>query len=289
VWGSSFLLIEVALEGLSPLQIVLGRMCIGAAVLLAVVVTRRLRLPTRPGLWGQLAVVAVTSNVLPYFLFAWAQQSLPSNVAGALNATTPLFTLGLAVALGRESRSSAARVLGLAVGFAGTLVVLAPWQAAGQLGTRGAQLACLAAAASYAVAYVAIDRVVGSPALSPLVLSAGQLTLGAALLLVAAPLYAAEPVALTLPVVASVVVLGALGTGAAYLWNYRLVADVGPTAASVVTYFLPVVAVVLGVAVLAEPLTWNLVVGGLLVLAGAAVAQDRLRVPRSLALTRSGR
>lgn len=280
LWGSSFLFIAVALDGLSPLQIVLARMCIGAAVLLGFVVARHLRLPTSRTLWGHIAVAAVIANVLPYFLFSWAEQSVPSSVAGSLNATTPLFTLGLAMALRQEQRTAGARLTGLVVGFLGALVVLAPWQESGALGSRIGQLACLLATASYAVSYVYIGRFIAGSGLPSLVLSASQLSAGAAMLLVTAPLYAGEPVELTLPVVASIVALGLLGTGAAYILNYRLITDEGPTTASVVSYFLPVVAVTLGVLVLDEPLTWNLAAGAALVLLGVAIAQGRLTMPR---------
>jgi drug/metabolite transporter (DMT)-like permease len=286
LWGSSFLFIAVALDGLSPLQIVLSRMCIGAVVLLAVIAGQRLRLPRERALWGHLVIAALIANVIPYFLFAWAEQSVPSNVAGALNATTPLFTLGLAVALRQEQRSTGARLLGLVIGFLGALLVLAPWQESGALGSRSGQLACLLAAASYAVSYIYMGRFIAGAGIPPLVLSASQLSMGALLLLLTAPLYAAAAVELTLPVVASVLALGALGTGAAYILNYRLLQDEGATTASVVNYFLPIVAVVLGVLVLGEPLTWNLVAGAALVLLGMAIAQGRLQLARARALTR---
>jgi len=276
LWGSSFLLIAVALEGLSPAQIVLARMCVGALVLLAIVRVQGLGLPRERGLWGHFAVAAVIANLIPYFLFAWAERTTPSSVAGALNATTPLFTLGLSVGLGQERRSTGARLAGLVVGFLGALVVLAPWQEAGPLGTRAGQLACLAAAFSYAVSYVYVGRFITGRGFAPLALSAGQLVTGAALLLVASPLYAGTPVAATPQVIAAVLALGALGTGLAYLLNYRLITDEGPTIASTVSYFLPVVAVILGVVVLDEPLTWNLAAGGALVLLGVALAQERL-------------
>lgn len=276
LWGSSFLFIAVALEGLSPAQIVLARMCVGAAVLLAIVRIQRLELPRDLGLWGHLTVAAVIANLIPYFLFAWAERTVPSSVAGALNATTPLFTLGLSVGLRQEQRSTGLRLLGLVVGFLGALVVLAPWQEAGPLGTRSGQLACLGAAFSYAVSYVYIGRYIAGRGVAPLALSAGQLAAGAALLIVTAPLYAVTAVEVSPQVLAAVLALGALGTGLAYLLNYRLITDEGPTTASTVSYFLPVVAVILGVLVLEEPLTWNLAAGGALVLLGVAVAQERL-------------
>jgi drug/metabolite transporter (DMT)-like permease len=111
--------------------------------------------------------------------------------------------------------------------------------------------------------------------LSALVLSTGQLAAGVALLALVAPVVARDPVSLTPTVLASVLVLGVLGTGVAYVLNYQLIADEGAVAASTVTYLIPVVAVVLGALILNEPLTWNLLVGAVIVLVGVAVAEGR--------------
>src|ERR671937_544056 len=104
LWGSSFLFIKVALDGLSPAQIVLARMAAGALVLLAIVAARHEQLPRRPTTWAHIAVAAVVANLVPYFLFGWGEQRVDSAVAGTLNATTPLFTLAIARATGTERR-----------------------------------------------------------------------------------------------------------------------------------------------------------------------------------------
>jgi len=111
---------------------------------------------------------------------------------------------------------------------------------------------------------------------SALVLSTGQVAAGAVLLVLATPMVARSPVMLTPTVIASLLVLGILGTGVAYVLNYRLIADEGAVAASTVTYLIPVVAVVLGALILNEPLTWHLLVGGAIVLVGVAVSEGRL-------------
>ncbi|MGH8887679.1 MAG: DMT family transporter [Egibacteraceae bacterium] len=194
------------------------------------------------------------ANVVPYFLFAWAEQQVPSHVAGALNATTPLFTLGIAIAVGQEERATSSRVVGLLLGFAGASRCSPP-----------GGVACLAAAASYGWSYVYMRRYLTGRGLPPLVLAAGQLTAGSALLVPLTPLLA-DAFSLTPTVLASVAALGALGTGAAYVLNYRLIQDEGATTASTVSYLLTVVAVVLGVLVLREPVTWNLLAGSAVVL-----------------------
>jgi drug/metabolite transporter (DMT)-like permease len=279
LWGSNFLLIRVALEGLSPLEIVAARMLLGAAVLLAVVRARGQRLATGRRVWGHLAVTAIIANIVPYFLFAWAEQTVPSHVAGALSATTPLFTSAIAIGVGQE-RVTARRVVGLLLGFVGAVTVLSPWRQGGLAGCMVGQVACLAAAASYGLSYGYMRRHLTGRGLAPLVLAAGQLTAAAVMLVPFTPLLAAGALHLSPAVAASVVALGTLGTGAAYILNYRLIQDEGATTASTVTYLLPVVAVVLGGLLLGEPVTWSLLTGGVTVLLGVAVTQGRLSLPR---------
>lgn len=280
IWGSSFLLIVYALEGLSPPQLVLGRLVTGTVVLLGVVAARRARLPREPVLWAHLAVMGVGGNVIPYWLFAFAGERISSGLAGILNATTPLFTLLVAMAATRVGwsgeRLTRDRVAGLALGFAGVVVIVAPWAPGALAGSLSGQLAALIASAWYAVAFVYTQRFITPSGYSALVLAAGQLVCATAVLTVLSPLVARTPVQLTPTVLGSVLVLGALHTGIAYQIYYRLVAEAGATSASMVTYLLPVVAVVLGIVVLDEPLRWNAGMGALVVLAGVALAEGRL-------------
>lgn len=280
VWGSSFLFIKVGLQGLGPVQIVLARLSLGAAVLAGVLWLRGTRFPRGLPTWGHLGVAAVFGNVAPYFSFAWAEQYVASNVAGVLNATTPLFTMVLALAATSDRRVSPARLLGLVVGFAGVLVILTPWELLAGGGSWRGQLACLGAAFSYGISYIYISRFLTGRGLPAPVLAAGQLAAATVLLGVTAPLTAAGPVDITWKVAGSMLALGALGTGVAYLLLYRLIGDEGPTAASTVTYLIPIVAVFLGVVGLGEPLTWNLALGTAVVLAGVALTNRNGRAGR---------
>jgi EamA-like transporter family len=144
LWGSSFLWIKLALDGLSPVQLVLVRLALGAAVLVLVVRVRRLRLPRDRTTWLRLTVAAQVANAIPYLLFAIGEQTVSSSLAGALNATTPLWTLGIGLAARTERQVTPVRVVGLLVGFAGALVILAPWNAPSPGAIEGA-LACLGA------------------------------------------------------------------------------------------------------------------------------------------------
>ena len=280
LWGSSFLWIKLALDGLSPVQLVLVRLALGAAVLAVVVRIRRLRLPRDRTTWLHLTLAALVANAIPYLLFAIGEQTVSSSLAGALNATTPLWTLGVGLAARTERQVTTVRVIGLLVGFAGALVILAPWNAPSP-GAIGGALACLGAAASYGLSYVYMGRRLAGRGLSPLVLSAAQLTAATGLLLLVTPAAGLQPIQLTPAVLAAITILGALGTGTAYVLNYRLITDEGPTATSTVTYLLPVVAVVLGIVFLSEPAAAHLLIGTGIVLVGITLVQRRTPAPTS--------
>src|SRR4051794_13710915 len=131
IWGCSFLFIKVGLEGLSPVQVVLGRMAGGAVVLAACLAWQRQPLPRSPRLWAHLMFVSVVANVVPFILLAWGEERVASSRAGVLNATTPLAPALIAAAALPEERLSPPRLAGLLVGFAGVVVVVGPWHAEG--------------------------------------------------------------------------------------------------------------------------------------------------------------
>jgi drug/metabolite transporter (DMT)-like permease len=277
LWGSSFLFIKVSLEGLSPMQIVLARMAAGALVLLGIVAVRHEQLPREPRTWVHIAVAALVGNLIPYFLFGWGEERVDSAVAGTLNATTPLFTLAIAFATRTETTITRERAAGFLLGFLGAVLIVAPWNSSG--GSATGALACLVAALSYGVSYVYMRRYLTGRGTSPIALAAAQITIGALILIITAPVLADQAVDLQLNVIASVLALGTLGTGLAYLLNYRLIQDEGATAASSVTYLLPIIAVILGAIVLSEPITWNLFAGTAVVLAGVATSDSRFARP----------
>jgi len=275
IWGCSFLLIKVSLEGLTPMQVVLGRITLGAVALGGIVVVRSGRLPVDATTWRHLAFVSVLNNLLPFFFFAWGEQRVSSSLAGIYNATTPLFTLLLAMAALPEERPSRTRFAGLLLGFLGVVVIIAPWRGTGGSSLPG-QLACLAAGACYALGIVYTRRFLSGNGHPPLVLATGQLLCSSTLLLAAVPLWTTSAPDLTLRVGLSILALGALGTGLAYLIFYGLIGAVGATSASTVTYLVPLIAVALGVAVLGEHIGWNDFAGAAVVVLGIAVAEGRL-------------
>jgi drug/metabolite transporter (DMT)-like permease len=274
-WGASFLFVAIALEGLSPAQVVLGRLVTGAVALAVICLIGRHRLPPFGRIWGHLLVVGLLLCVVPFLLFAWAQQDISSGLASIYNATTPLMTMLVSLLALREERPTRDRTLGIVVGFLGVLIVLGPWNGLGG-GTALAQLACLGATASYGAAFVYLRRFVSPRGLAAIPVATVQVGLGAVVMLAIAPAVAITPVSLSVPVVLAVLALGALGTGLAYVWNTNIVGAWGATNASTVTYLTPVVGVVLGVIVLAEQISWNEPVGALIVVLGIAITQGRL-------------
>jgi len=278
-WGASFLFVAIALDGLSPAQVVLGRLVTGAVVLAAICLIGRHRLPPFGRVWGHLLVVSLLLCVIPFLLFAWAQQDISSGLASIYNATTPLMTMLISLIALREERPTTARTVGIAVGFLGVMVVLGPWSGVGS-GTALAQLVCLGATARYGAAFVYLRRFVSPRGYAAIPVATVQVGLGAVVMLALAPAVAVAPVSLTATVVWSVLALGALGTGLAYVWNTNVVGAWGATNASTVTYLTPVVGVALGVMILAEQVSWNEPVGAVIVILGIAITQGRIRVAR---------
>jgi len=274
-WGASFLFIKVGLEGLSPAQLVLGRLLSGALALLLLVSVSSVRLPHLGVVWLHLTVVAVLLCVAPFLLFARAEEHVSSGLASIYNATTPLMTMAVALVALPEERPTRSRLVGLLAGFAGVLIVLGPWRGVGA-GSAWAQAQCLLATACYGLAFVYLRRFVAPHRLPAIAAATIQVCAGAVIMLVLSPAFGTHPLQLNARVVSSVAALGVVGTGLAYVWNTNVVSAWGATNASTVTYLTPVVGVSLGATLLSEQLQWNQPVGALLVIAGIAITQDRL-------------
>ena len=276
IWGSAFLWIKLADRGFSPVEVTLARLALGAAVLFAIVLARREKIP-RPGrLWAHIAVAALFANAVPYLLFAVAEQTVDSSTAGIINATTPLWTVVLALAVRHQKSVTSWQAAGLIVGFAGAVLIFTPWHTTGGLFSAGG-LECLAASVSYAVSYIYMDRFLARRGIGPVVLSACQLAAAAVMLAIALAVTGAPTPHVTAESVAAIAVLGIIGTGFAYVLNYQIITSEGATVASTVTYLLPVVAIVLGIVVLGESITAIVVAGIALVLLGVALTRRRTK------------
>ncbi|MFI5618522.1 DMT family transporter [Streptomyces sp. NPDC051567] len=274
VWGFSFLLIKVGTEAYAPFQVALGRVLFGALALLTVLLVRREPLPRGLRTWGHLSVAAVLLNTAPFSLFAYAELTIPSGLAGICNATSPLWGMALSLVALSEDRPTRRRFAGLGLGFLGALTVLGAWQGFSGIDPRGTALALLASLC-YPVGWIYVRRTLASVPGSPVALTGAQLLVSTLQLTLVSALFTTAPAAFPLWPTLAVIALGALGTGMALQMQYGLVAEVGPTTAQMVTYFIPVIATTAGVLALGEELHWNTPVGAAIVLAGAALTQAR--------------
>jgi drug/metabolite transporter (DMT)-like permease len=280
VWGCSFIFIKLGLEFLTPFGVAFGRCALGAATLLVVLKFRSLQLPRDRRVIFHLWIVALLLNVVPGILFALAETEVTSILAGIINAVTPLMTLIAILVVNREEKPKAFQILGLLVGFLGVLTVLGAWQGLGD-NPLWAILVLLGAVACYGISYPYTRRFVMPYKLQPESLVAMQLTLAAVTLL---PFYLYDGIAANkyrIGPLLAMLALGVFGSGFAYLWNFRVMEIAGSAIASSVTYLTPVVAVIVGFIFLNEKVTWYEPVGALIVLLGAAIAQERIRFSRS--------
>jgi drug/metabolite transporter (DMT)-like permease len=275
IWGWSFLFIKVAVAGMTPSAVAGARIALGAVTMLVVVRAQGIVLTRDRTTWRHLLVMGVMFNVLPFTFLAWGEERITSALAAVLNATTPLFAaLMTAILLGERLRR--VQLAGIVLGFVGVAI------AAGVGGSDLAgssvigSLAVVAAALCYGFGYTYARRNLSET--PPLVATTGQLILGS---MVVVPFAVGTSVqhGIDLPPhrLLAIVLLGVLGTGYANFLNYRTIAELGPTRASVVTQLVPVVAVTVGVLFLGEPFRIRLVVGGALTLFGIALLNDRIR------------
>ncbi|MHB1166692.1 MAG: DMT family transporter [Candidatus Nanopelagicales bacterium] len=278
IWGGSFYFIKLGLVALSPAGVALSRLVLGLATMLVISVITRTRLPPRWS-WGPLFVAALLMTSVPWLLFAYGEQHVSSALAGVINGATPLMTLMAILIAFPEEKPTRRRIAGLAVGFAGVLVVMGAWQGLGA-GTWLGIAASTVAIACYGVSFPYVRRHLASGAptrtIAPIALATGLMTMGT---LQAAPMvalggFAHRPIGL--PTVLGMLALGCLGSGIAYVLNFRVIGLADATTASTVTYLTPLVAIIAGALLLDEHLAWNQPLGGALIVAGAAIAQGLL-------------
>ena len=275
VWGCSFIFIKLGLEFLTPFGVAFGRCALGALALLIYLKVKGLSLVRDRKMIGHLWVVALLLNVIPGIFFAWAETEVTSILAGIINAVTPLMTLIAIMLVSRNEKPTAPQIIGLLLGFLGVLTVLGAWKGLGD-NPLWAILVLLAAVTCYGFSFPYSRRFILPAQLTPEVMAATQVTLGAITLL---PLFLMDGIAkdeYRIGPVLAMIALGVFGSGFAYIWNFTIMRAAGSAIASSVTYVTPVVAVVVGLIFLQEKLHWYEPVGALVVLLGAAIAQGRI-------------
>jgi drug/metabolite transporter (DMT)-like permease len=300
IWGSSFLLMKVGLDDLHPVQIVTLRILLAAATLGLLLPLTRGRLPRGRRVWGHLFVSSVFLTVVPFTGFVTGEMYVSSALAGIGNATTPIATVLCALAILPSEHLTSRKLLAVLGGFLGVIVIAEPWNLTGRPDPVGFLLVVLAAS-SYGLGWTynrrhLADADLGGLAQPTALLLCGSMTMVPVALVWwmlspverPSPWAVAEQVAVTgqagagdaYPLwlsVGAVVVLGVVGTGLAYVFQYDVVRAAGTVVGSTVTYLIPVVSVLLGVLVLGERLGAAQLVGFAIVLSAALMVN---RVPR---------
>jgi drug/metabolite transporter (DMT)-like permease len=273
----SFLFIKQGLEFLTPLGVAFGRCSLGAITLIIIAKSKRVELPKDPKIWGHLLVVALLLNVFPGILFALAETKVTSILAGIINAVTPLMTVFAILLIGRDEKPKRAQLIGLALGFIGVATVMGIWNGLGDNPIFYVSMLLLAVTC-YGFSFPYSRRFVMPHKLEPIQMATVQLICAATVLL---PGYLYDGIAKDefrpIPLI-SMLCLGVFGSGFAYIWNFEIIAAAGSAIASSVTFVTPVVAVVAGIIFLGEGITWYEPVGALIVLLGAAIAQERIKL-----------
>jgi drug/metabolite transporter (DMT)-like permease len=278
-WGSSYLWIKIGVETLPPFTLIAGRLLLGGAFLATVVAVAREPLPREPRMYGHLLVMSVVNIVLPFFLITVGEQTIDSALAAILNATVPLTVIVLAPVFLTDERITAPRVLGLAVGFAGVVVLMTPDLVNLTDADLTGELMLLGSSVCYGIGNVYAKRNVHG--LRPMIPALFQVGFAAAITTSLA-MAIERPFELVRPAPEAVVAvawLGILGSGLAYLCYFTVLQRWGATRTSMVAYLLPVVGIALGV-LRGEPVTPERIVGTALIIAGIALVNSRTALRR---------
>lgn len=275
LWGGSFFFSKVALKELLPFTVVLGRVGIAALVLNIVVRTTGQKMPKDVSTWLNFFVMGALNNLIPFSLIFWGQTQIASGLASILNATTPVWTVLLAHLLTKDEKLSTKRLLGVFCGLLGAVIMIGPDALKGLGLNVIAQLAVIGGAISYAFAGIFGKRFKG---FSPLIPATGQVT-ATTLLMFPVALLVDKPFSQPMP---SVITFGAmlglavLSTALAYIIYFRLLSTVGATNLLLVTFLIPVSALLLGMFILEERLDGRHFGGMALISFGLAFIDGRL-------------
>lgn len=275
LWGGSFFFSEVALRALPPFTVVFLRVALGALVLWVFFLASVSKTDRRGLPWKDFMIMGLLNNAIPFSLLVWGQTQISSSLASIINATTPFFTVLVAHVLLADERMSKAKVMGVFAGFTGIVVLMGPGAfGGGDVGLAG-QIACIGAAVSYALAATFGRRFAK---VTPLATATGQVTCSSVLLL---PLMCLvdQPWTLSVPgwdVIGSVIGVAAGSTALAYILYFRILQLAGATNVALVTFLVPVSAIVLGTLILGEVLLPEHIAGMALIAAGLAIIDGRI-------------
>ncbi len=275
LWGGSFFFGKVALAELPPFTLVFGRVFLAAIALNLVVQATGNRMPPSLKTWGAFLVMGALNNLVPFSLIFWGQRQIASGLASILNSTTPVFTVVLAHFLTNDERMTGNRLSGVLLALGGVVVMIGPDVLRGLGAEALAQVAIIGAALSYAFAAVFGRRFKGVP---PLVTAAGQVTT-TAVMMVPIMLVVDRPWTLTSPGMetwAALLCLALFSTALAYVIYFRVLAVAGATNILLVTFLIPVSALLLGTSILGERLDTRHLGGMVLIAFGLGAIDGRV-------------
>jgi len=277
LWGGSFFFVEVAISELPTLTIVLVRVALAAIALWLFIFITGISVPRSLAVWSSFLIMGLLNNVLPFSLIVWGQLHIASGLASILNATTPLFTVLVASALLHDEKITKNKLVGVIVGFVGIVVMIGSSALDGIGLNVAAQLAVIGAALSYAFAGV-YGRRFKTQNINPIVAAAGQVS-ASSLFLLPIVLVIDNPTSIVTPstqVVMALVALALLSTAIAYVLYFQILASAGATNLLLVTFLIPVSAILLGTLILGETLQVSHMIGMAIITIGLIVIDGRL-------------
>jgi len=277
VWGGSFLFISLALHSFPPLTLVLLRCALASLALFVLLRISATRLPRSAVAWWAFLRLGILNIALPFALVAWSQLQIDTGLAAILNATTPLWGVIVCHLFTRDEKATRGKIIGVLLGMAGVAAMIGGDAFIGLDRHLPAQIACVAAALSYAFAGL-YSRGFADLGIAPIQVAAGQM-ITAAMLLLPVALLVDAPWRLPVPHAESLIAIAALGlvsTALAYILFFRLVETAGATNALLVTFLVPLSAILLGTLVLGESLAPRHILGMAMIALGLAAIDGRL-------------
>ena len=268
--------IKIALQEVNPSMLVAFRVLFGLLFGIAVIFIRKIKLPRNSKEWIAMFVLGVTNIAVPFFLISWGERSVDSSVAAILDSTVPLFTIFISHYLLNDDKMTIPKVAGLLIGFAGVVILLSK-----DIGSSGSTIlgqgAVVLASLFYAGSGVYVRK--ATQDMPGVLRSAGPL-FSASIIMWVVVFFTEKPIQVPVEGITwiALLFLGVIGSGFAFVLAFYLIHEIGPTRTSMVTYIFPLGGVILGIAILHEQITWQLIAGGILIVCSLVVANMKLRV-----------
>ncbi len=275
IWSSSFLWIKIAVQEVTPITLVAFRVLFGLLFSVIIILIQRVQVPRDFKTWLPFLILGISNVAIPFFLISWGEQAIDSGIAAILDSTVPLFTIVIAHYLLHDDKMTWPKVIGLLMGFAGVVVLMSK-DVGSSIGPILGQVAVVVACMFYASSSVYARK--STQAASGLIRGGGPLVSSTAVMWLAA-FTIEQPIKIPqLPITwIALLWLGVLGSGFAFILNYYLIHEIGPTRTTMVTYIFPLGGVILGVLFLHEQITWQVTAGAVLIVSSLAVANWNLQ------------